>query len=302
MLTIGTSASNNEIRQSAVTKTPSRNTWIYGSTYVENFDDIYDLDDIIGSNKVFYINDRGPHTEVYKCKLKNRETIRTVKLYQKNVVLRDILETPTHFYFVGDYIDGINLIEKIIRSDVYTEYDLSKYCKQILIALQYIHNKNLYHGNLKAENILIHDEQLCLTDYTYANLFQRNALSQLVNVSPRYCAPELLRGEEFTSCSDMWSLGILLFYCLTGTYPFGSTHKQIFHNILKEKIDYTILEWNHVSENGQNFVARLLKFLPKDRMTVNQALQHPWIREKIYKSTNLQEAQRKITEIRNDTQ
>ena len=52
------------------------------------------------------------------------------------VVLREILESPTHIYIVQDYIDGPNLFEKIGQMNPYTEHDVSRYSLQILKGLQ----------------------------------------------------------------------------------------------------------------------------------------------------------------------
>ncbi|CAF4683133.1 unnamed protein product, partial [Rotaria sp. Silwood2] len=214
------------------------------------------------------------------------------------VVLREIVESPSHIYIVQDYVNGPNLFQKIAQTEVYTEHDLSKYCFQILKGLQYMHEHKIYHGKLHGENILIHDidnkQKICLVDYAYTNLCTHDAISLLVNHSPIFCAPEILRGESISASMDMWQLGLLLFFCLSGTYPFYGTQKQIFQKILKGKIEYNSSEWDHVSINGINFVTNLLKVNPRDRLTIYQTFSQPWIHEKVYRSENLSQAQTNI--------
>ncbi|UJR08816.1 hypothetical protein I4U23_013071 [Adineta vaga] len=284
--------------------------WIGGSILVEKFEDQYDLDGLIN---------HGEFADVYKCRLKNRQTLRAVKCIPKRgnrktplknashvlqldhpnlVVLREILESQTHIYIVQDYIDGPNLFQKIARTETYTEHDVSKYSLQILKGLEYLHEHKVYHGKLHGENIIIreidNESKLCLVDYAYANICTRDAINLLVNATPSFCAPEILRGEPYSASSDMWQLGILIYFCLSGTYPFHGTQKQIFQKILKGIIDYDSPEWEHISANGRSFVAKLLKVNVRDRLTVHQAFSQPWIREKVYRSDTLSQAQAKI--------
>jgi len=61
----------------------------------------------------------------------------------------------------------------------------------------------------------------------------------------------------------MWQLGILIFYCLSGTYPFYGTEKQLFQKILNGKFEYDPTEWDHISTNGKvrlSFERRFLDF------------------------------------------
>ncbi|CAF1137294.1 unnamed protein product [Rotaria sordida] len=284
--------------------------WIGDSTIVYQLEDIYDLDELIN---------RGQFADVYKCRLKNRQTIRAVKCISKRgnrktpiknashvlqldhpnlVVVREIVESPSHIYIVQDYVNGPNLFQKITQIEVYQEYDLSKYCFQILKGLQYMHERKIYHGKLHGENILIRDinneQKICLVDYAYANLCTHDAISLLVNYSPSFCAPEILRGESISASTDMWQLGILIFFCLSGKYPFYGTQKEIFQKILNGKIEYSSLEWDHVSINGRNFVTNLLKVNSRNRLTIYQAFSQPWINEKVYRSENLSQAQTNI--------
>ncbi|CAF1134592.1 unnamed protein product [Adineta steineri] len=284
--------------------------WIGGSTFVDKFEDIYDLDKLIN---------HGEFADVYKCRLKNRQTMRAVKCIPKRgnrktplknashvtqldhpnlVVLREIVETPSQIYIVQDYIDGPNLFQKIGQTEVYTEHDISKYCLQILKGLEYMHEHQVYHGKLHGENIVIrnveNESKLCLVDYAYSNLCTRDAITLLVNASPSFCAPELLRGDPFSASSDMWQLGILVYFCLTASYPFHGTQKKIFQKILNGNIEYNSSEWEHISANGKSFVSKLLKVNVPERLTVKQAFSHPWIREKVYRAETLSDAQAKI--------
>lgn len=83
------------------------------------------------------------------------------------------------------------ILFRIGRTENYTEHDVSKYTSQILKALQYMHERQIYHGKLHGENVLIrtvdNEERLCLVDYAYTNLCTRDAVTLLVNASPSFC-------------------------------------------------------------------------------------------------------------------
>lgn len=134
-----------------------------------------------------------------------------------------------------------------------------------------MHERQIYHGKLHGENVLVrtvdNEEKLCLVDYAYTNLCTRDAITLLVNAAPSFCgrkifkrivliegvfsAPEILRGETFSPATDMWQLGILIFYCLVGTYPFQGSRREIFKRILNGKIEYKSDDWDHISSNGR---------------------------------------------------
>ena len=82
-------------------------------------------------------------------------------------------------------------VSRIAQSANFIEHDVSKYASQILRALQYMHERQIYHGKIHGQNVLIrtveNDERVCLVDYAYANLCTRDAITLLVNGSPSFC-------------------------------------------------------------------------------------------------------------------
>ena len=78
---------------------------------------------------------------------------------------------------------------------------------------------------------------------------------------------------------DMWSLGVVTFFLLGGYFPFDdSDQKRLFRKIVAGKITFDDdKHWKHISADAKNFIEMLLTVNPKQRLTAQEALLHPWL-------------------------
>jgi len=90
-------------------------------------------------------------------------------------------------------------------------------------------------------------------------------------------APEVL-DKDYTSQCDMWSFGVTVFIVLFGYMPFYGSEDQQVNMIRKGKYTEKKHVWDKVSTKAQDFVRKLLVVDPKDRLTTESALEHPWIK------------------------
>ena len=95
-----------------------------------------------------------------------------------------------------------------------------------------------------------------------------------------YTAPEIVKDERYSKSVDMWALGCVLYTLLCGFPPFYDESIQV----LTEKVargQYTFLSpwWDDISKPAQDLVSHLLTVDPDKRFTIEQFLNHPWIRE-----------------------
>ena len=95
-----------------------------------------------------------------------------------------------------------------------------------------------------------------------------------------YTAPEIVKDERYSKSVDMWALGCVLYTLLCGFPPFYDESIQV----LTEKVargQYTFLSpwWDDISKSAQDLVSHLLTVDPDKRYTIQQFLNHPWIRE-----------------------
>ena len=131
-------------------------------------------------------------------------------------------------FYVVKFISGETLKERMDREGINSYVTCLDIIEKVGNSLQYLHSLNpaIIHGDVTPENIML--------DYTANNnpiLFdfgmsgyvstKENQLN-LTIPSVFFCAPERLKGEDFRNTSDIFSLGAILYYLLTGTYPWAS--------------------------------------------------------------------------------
>lgn len=147
-------------------------------------------------------------------------------------------------YLIMDYVAGGELFDKIAELESFDEQDAADVTRQLLQALNYLHERGCAHRDIKAENILLVDKdgtQVKIADFGLANtLGNQSKFMSFVGTTP-YMAPEVLSGASYGCGVDMWSLGVLTFVMLAGFMPFsgktevrrsGSTRLHIANALL----------------------------------------------------------------------
>ena len=96
--------------------------------------------------------------------------------------------------------------------------------------------------------------------------------------TPYFISPDVLNGYYGKEC-DIWSLGVLLYLLLSGTFPFDGTNRtQVFDKIQNEDISFDKPCWEAVSKEGKSIITDMLQKKVKRRITAAKALHHPWFR------------------------
>lgn len=182
--------------------------------------------------------------------------------------------------------------KKLIQKKNLSETLLAYITKQILNALFYCHQSKIIHMDIKHQNILIDENlQIKLADlsvsYSYS-VFPKNSMVPLplagtsLFMSPEVLAKKEVRVEECNKI-DMYSLGSLLFNLAFAQYPYGLDYsdKKNFEKI-KEKIAKNELVIPNVNKKYsllfKNFISRLLHKDINMRLSISEALDHPWIK------------------------
>jgi calcium-dependent protein kinase len=85
--------------------------------------------------------------------------------------------------------------------------------------------------------------------------------------TPYYMAPEVIEGSYNESC-DMWSLGVITYTIICGYHPFDASNDNELYKKIKTGIyEFHDPEWEDISEEAKDFISKLLKTDPKQRMT-----------------------------------
>jgi calcium-dependent protein kinase len=143
-----------------------------------------------------------------------------------------------------------------------------------------LHDLDIAHRDLKPENILFcgTGNDIKLIDFGMSKICNKNAQMNTRLGSPYYVAPEVLDGQYDKRC-DLWSIGVITYILLCGEPPFfGESTAAVFKKIRKCEYDFSQDVWKSISRNAKLFVMKLIEPNLSLRMTVEQALQHPWMK------------------------
>lgn len=201
------------------------------------------------------------------------------------IKLQDVFFGKRSVYIVTDLCRGGELFELLNSGKnqgfVFREDRASKLMRDMLSAVNYLHENGITHRDLKLENFLFQDHNsnspLILIDFGLSKHFSPDEkLTQKVG-SCYYTAPEVLNGNYDFRC-DIWSLGVLCYMLLSGTPPFfGKSVEDVYHSILTKEASFQDKKFKHVSNSCMDFMKRLLVRDARHRLSTAEALQHPFI-------------------------
>ncbi|MGH0146247.1 UNVERIFIED_CONTAM: hypothetical protein FKN15_008001 [Acipenser sinensis] len=142
------------------------------------------------------------------------------------VNLECMFETPEKVFVVMERLHG-DMLEMILSSERGRLPErLTKFLiTQILAALRNLHFKNIVHCDLKPENVLLASAdpfpQVKLCDFGFARIIGEKSFRRSVVGTPAYLAPEVLLNQGYNRSLDMWSVGVIMYVSLSGTFPFN---------------------------------------------------------------------------------
>lgn len=179
------------------------------------------------------------------------------------------------FYIVMKYVEMGNL-QSLLSQQRLGEEQVQSLARSLLQCVAELHSLDIGHFNLQPENILLRPgNQVTLCDFGSA-VFVEEKSNVRRQRTLAYASPEdLLKRPGLAS--DMWSVGVILYYCFSGRLPFqDSSNQRLKSKILSHRYDFSAKEWTFVSRSAKQFVSSLLHPDPQIRMTANEALNHPW--------------------------
>ncbi len=154
-----------------------------------------------------------------------REARTAAALSHPNIVpIYSAAERHGVVYFSMGFVDGESLAERISRQGPVPMSELSALLDQLAAALGFAHAHGVVHRDVKAENVLLDRKtgRAMVTDFGIARVAETQPLTATGTVlgTVHYMSPEQVTGDALDGRSDLYSLGILAFFALTGRFPF----------------------------------------------------------------------------------
>ncbi|XP_062165948.1 calcium-dependent protein kinase 7-like [Alnus glutinosa] len=197
------------------------------------------------------------------------------------VSLKDTYEDDNAVHIVMELCEGGELFDRIVARGHYTERAAAAVTKTIVEVVQMCHMHGVMHRDLKPENFLFADMKetahLKAIDFGLSVFFKPGEKFTEIVGSPYYMAPEVLKrkyGQEI----DVWSAGVILYILLCGVPPFwAETEQGVAQAIIRSVVDFRRDPWPKVSDNAKDLVKKMLHPDPKQRLTAQEVLDHPWL-------------------------
>ncbi|EER05617.1 cAMP-dependent protein kinase catalytic subunit, putative [Perkinsus marinus ATCC 50983] len=157
-------------------------------------------------------------------------------------------------YMVMEYVNGGELFSYLRKEGRLSNDHAKFYTTEIILAFQYLHDRNIAYRDLKPENLLIDPYgHVKVTDFGFAKIVDDRTWT--LCGTPEYLAPEIIQSKGHSKGVDWWALGVLIFEMLAGYPPFyhGSAF-GIYQKILAGKVDFP----RYFDVNSKDLIKRLL--------------------------------------------
>lgn len=203
-------------------------------------------------------------------------------LTHPNIVqLLETFEDKNKVYLVMELVTGGELFDRIVERGSYTEKDASDLIRQVLEAVDYMHERGVVHRDLKPENLLYYspaeDSKIMISDFGLSKMEDSGIMATACG-TPGYVAPEVLAQKPYGKAVDVWSIGVISYILLCGYPPFyDENDAHLFAQILKGDFEFDSPYWDDISDSAKDFIRCLMCVDVDKRFTCKQALNHPWI-------------------------
>jgi len=186
------------------------------------------------------------------------------------------------YYLVFELVTGGELFDEIVTRTYYNEKDASECIRQILESLKECHRNGIIHRDVKPENLILESRTpnapVKLTDFGLAVMAEPTPTFYGFAGTPGYLAPEVCFRDPYDKPVDVWATGVILYILLAGYPPFWHDDtQQLYEQIKAAQYDFPSPEWDTVTAEAKDLINRMLTRDSKKRITVDEALAHPWI-------------------------
>ena len=207
-------------------------------------------------------------------------------LHHENILqMKEYFEENNKVYLVTELLRGGELLHAVRDRKNYCEADARLCFSHILSGIRYLHANGIAHRDIKSGNLMLGSWQ----DFTTIKIIDLGLATRTADPMSipcgtlHYVAPEvisIISGSTYTSACDLWSAGVMLYILLAGCPPFYNKSEQsLLSAVRRGRYSFDDLVWRQISQSAKDLISRLLDIDSKRRLTAEQALEHPWIKD-----------------------
>lgn len=207
------------------------------------------------------------------------------KLKHPNIVAyKDSFETDDGYLWIAmGFCEGGDLYNalKARKGSFLDERQIVEWFVQISMALQYLHERNILHRDLKTQNIFLTKSKIIkLGDLGIARVLDSsNDMATTLIGTPYYMSPELFSNKPYNHKSDVWALGCCVYEMTTLKHAFNAKDmNSLVYKILRGKMPPMPQQY---SSDLNNLIRAMLDQNPARRPSVNKILRDPFIKKNI---------------------
>ncbi|KAK2841467.1 hypothetical protein Q7C36_013046 [Tachysurus vachellii] len=194
--------------------------------------------------------------------------------------LLDFFSTRRTLVLITEICSSQGLLEHMLLKGSVSEREVRVYIQQILEGVGYIHSMNILHLDIKTDNILMvspDGEDLKICDFGFCQEIDPSRHQYSIYGTPEFVAPEIIHQEPVTTATDIWSVGVVAYLCLTGHCPFlGENDRATLLKVAEGLLYWNLPEIVSLSEQAQDLLHGLLQPDPKMRPSALESLDYKW--------------------------
>ncbi|KAF8572507.1 hypothetical protein P879_00960 [Paragonimus westermani] len=202
--------------------------------------------------------------------------------HPKLIRLHEAFEDKDEIAMVMELLTGGELFDRIADDNYQmSEAEVANYIRQVCEGIQHMHDNNIIHLDVKPEDIMCETSRstnVKLVDFGLSRKLNPDESVRVTTATPEFAAPEIARYEPVGFYTDMWAIGVLSYVLLSGLSPFaGSSTEETLDRVVHSQHSFDHENFRGISDAAKDFISKLLQKQPSQRMTVYEALKHPWL-------------------------
>lgn len=214
------------------------------------------------------------------AKLRSEIAIHRSLDHDKVVKFYDYFEDSEHVYIMLEVCPNQTLNEFMRRRPAkrLSEPEAMFYIYDLVMALQYLHQRRVIHRDLKLGNLFLDEEmRLKVGDFGLAAQLEHDGeKKRTICGTPNYIAPEILEGKHGHSYEvDVWSLGVILYTMIIGRPPFETSDVKTTYKRIRIN-QYTFPDTVRVSQQAKDLISSILRTDPRSRPSLEEILNSSW--------------------------